>query len=511
MERIIEPAHLLVTDMPVLAPHTIPPTSSTVSDPASKHTSYHSMFSALPTYSLRTPFNPSNLALPRSDSSEVEQQILSELAAAAAKPAMVATRSQEHLGEFSLDETPKANTTKKRRLSELDQDLPDERVSKRRAETPADNPTSWINGRDRALIPTVSPSINNTNIPKDGIEVRIVNGGKSRSVPLKSAAKSDGAGRAHIGQRENRHVARKPPVSPIKQNTAEELLYPASSMELFEEPDNKQLSPASIKAKHKRFGSEEIQEGDSLPLDDDIATFDKIAPPVEVQTGIESEDEEPETITTTKGLSEARSAANEAARVAGRYVIALGTHCYLIDQDLTCSRQRMQEKQRRRDRDARLKLQAKLARPSKRKLQGSTAETDSLLSPSTLIGSSNDPNADSEARSKASKESRLPVLLPEEILSTEPMVRPPTPPPESSGRERRLVKKRRLLDIGSKPPKDIRHGSLIIRVLDSGPGNMPPKASKESRMVREAWLTGQRGPKGGIERRKSGGGFVRRV
>ena len=462
------------------------------------------MFSA-PRNSLRAPPNPS------SESAEVEQQILSELAAAAAKPAMVATRSQEHLGDFSPDEIPKADTTKKRRLSELDQDLPDETVSKRRAETPADNPTSWINGRDRALIPTVSPSINNTNIPKDGIEVRIINGGKSRSVPLKSAAESDSAGRTHTRQRENGHITRKRPVNPTKHNTAEEFLYPASSIELSERPDNKRLSPASIKAKHKRFSSVEIQGGDSLPLDDGIAAFDKIAPPVEVQTGIESEDEGPEAISTSKGLSEARSAANEAARVAGRYVIALGTRCYLMDQYLTCSRQKLQEKQRRRDRDARLKFQAKLARPSKRKLQGSTAETDSLLSPSTLIGSFNDPNADSEARSKASKESRLPMLLPEEILSTEPMVRPPTPPPQSFGRERRLVKKRRLLDIDSKPPKDIRHGSLIIRVLDSGPGNMPPKASKESRMVREAWLTGQRGPKGGIERRKSGGGFVRRV
>ena len=171
----------------------------------------------------------------------------------------------------------------------------------------------------------------------------------------------------------------------------------------------------------------------------------------------------------------------------------------------------MQEKQRHRDRDARLKLQAKSARPSKRKLKGSTAETDSLLSPTTLIGSTSDPNADSEARSKASKESRLPVLLPEEILSTGPMIRPLTPPPETSSRDRHLIKKRRLLDMNSKPPKDIRHGTLIVRVLDSGPGNMPPKASKESRMLREAWLTGQRGPKGGIERRKLGGGFVRKV
>ena len=508
----MEPAHLPDTVLPVLAPYTTP-TPTTV-DPASKHRSDRSMFPALWNF-IRAPFNPSNFGLSQSQSCEVEQQILSELATAA-EAGMVATRSQEpapvvHLGKLPPNGTSEAETTKKRRLSELHPDLHDERILKRRVEIPAETPHPRNKGGHRELIPTVLPSINSPNIPNDGIEVRVVNGRKSRPSPSNHAAKSDETDHGHTGQPENSHVATKPPDNLVSQKTAEKVSYPASPIKTPGKPDSKPSSPASVKAKHKRFGSEEIPEDDPLPLNDEMATFDEIAPPVKVQDGFDSEDEEPETITTSKGFSEARSTANEAARVAGKYVIALTTHFYLIDQYLTCSRQRMQEKQRRRDRDARLKLQAKSARPLKRKLNGSTAETDSLLSPSTLIGSASEPNADSEARSKGPKESRLPMLLPEEILSTEPMVRPLTPPPETSSRERRLVEKRRLLDIDSKPPKDVRHGKLIIRVLDSGPGTMPPKASKHSRMLREAWLTGQRGPKGGIERRKLGGGFVRKL
>ena len=291
------------------------------------------MFSAL-WDSIRAPFNRANWHLRRSESCEVENQIFSELAAAAAKAGMVATRSQEpapvvQLDEFPPNGIPGAETTKKRRSSELRPELHDERVSKRRAETPAKIPHPRNNGGHRVLIPTVSPSINNTNIPKDGIEVRVFNGGRSRSLLSISTTKSDGTDHGHTGQREGRNVATKPPDSPVKQKTAEKLSYPASSIENLENSDNKQLLPTSVKAKHKRFGSEEIQEeiqqDGTLPLDDDIATVDTMEPPVKVQIGIESEDEEPETITTSKGLSEARSTANEAARVAGKYVIELKT------------------------------------------------------------------------------------------------------------------------------------------------------------------------------------------
>ena len=106
---------------------------------------------------------------------------------------------------------------------------------------------------------------------------------------------------------------------------------------------------------------------------------------------------------------------------------------------------------------------------------------------------------------------RLPDLLPEDILNTEPLTRLPTPPLKQPAQVKRLSKKRKLLDKDTKPPRDVRHGALTVRVLHSGPENMAPRISKESKALREGWLTGQRGPKGGIERRKPSGGFIRRM
>ena len=177
---------------------------------------------------------------------------------------------------------------------------------------------------------------------------------------------------------------------------------------------------------------------------------------------------------------------------------------------LTCNRQRAQEKQKRRDRDTRLKLQAQSARVSNYPFKF-TPETDSPLSPGTLLGSAHSLNAESETRPLNSKQSQLPILLPEEILEVEPAVRPPTPPQEKPYTEKRVVTKRKLFEIDSRPPKDVKCGSFNVRVLPSEPGHMPPKASKASKSFREAWLTGQRGPRGGIERRKPSGGFVRRA
>ena len=130
------------------------------------------------------------------------------------------------------------------------------------------------------------------------------------------------------------------------------------------------------------------------------------------------------------------------------------------------------------------------------------------MSPSTLTGSI---NADSEATHRLPSKSQLPLLLPDEVLNAEPVVRPPTPPPEKPIENTQLIKKRQLLSSDSRPPKDIRRGSLTVRVINPGPGVMPPKVSKQSKNMREAWLMGQRGPRGGIERRKQGGSFVRKV
>ena len=110
---------------------------------------------------------------------------------------------------------------------------------------------------------------------------------------------------------------------------------------------------------------------------------------------------------------------------------------------------------------------------------------------------------------KPSNKPQLPDLLPDDILNAEPLTRLPTPPRRQPALEKRLSKKRKLLDRDTKPPKDVQRGSLTVRVLQSASENMAPRISKESRALRESWLTGQRGPKGGIERRRPGGGFIR--
>ena len=173
---------------------------------------------------------------------------------------------------------------------------------------------------------------------------------------------------------------------------------------------------------------------------------------------------------------------------------------------LTYNRQKANEKQKRRDRDARLKIQAKLAERSRKDLLTSTPEADS---PSTLKESINGPLLDSGGKPKNLKKIQVPILLPDEILNAEPTEGRLTSNKEFH-RESHISKKRKLLDVDSRPPKDIRRGPLTIRVLHSGSSNMPPKVSKESSKLREAWLTGQRGSRGGIARRKVSRSFVRR-
>lgn len=174
------------------------------------------------------------------------------------------------------------------------------------------------------------------------------------------------------------------------------------------------------------------------------------------------------------------------------------------------SRQKAEEKRKRRERDLRLKVQAKAA---KRDLGQSpvdnTPELETPISPDTLLGSFSTLGPQDQSSTKQPEKDRLPLLLPDELLNAEIVVRPRTPPPHVSQVRLDVSRKRKLLDIVSKPPKDVQRGGLKIRVLSTDGGHLPPKPSKEGKMLRESWLTGQRGPRGGFQRRKIGGGFVR--
>lgn len=106
----------------------------------------------------------------------------------------------------------------------------------------------------------------------------------------------------------------------------------------------------------------------------------------------------------------------------------------------------------------------------------------------------------------------LPELLPEEILAAVPEM-PSIPVLSSSQGLKAPVKtKLKIYHTISKPPKDIKRGSAVIRVLETDGGVLPPKVSKTSMSLRESWLTGRSGSqgKGFVPRRKIGGGFVRK-
>ena len=106
----------------------------------------------------------------------------------------------------------------------------------------------------------------------------------------------------------------------------------------------------------------------------------------------------------------------------------------------------------------------------------------------------------------------LPALLPDDILAADPVTRSLTPPLDQKHAEKPKRKKHIFVETAPKPPKDIKRGPVKIRVLEGGRQNLPPKASKESRNMKESWLVGRRGRNGAavMERRKIGLGFTRR-
>lgn len=106
----------------------------------------------------------------------------------------------------------------------------------------------------------------------------------------------------------------------------------------------------------------------------------------------------------------------------------------------------------------------------------------------------------------------LPDFLPDEILAAEPVHQLPNAVVASRGRQISTKSKLKMLDTLNRLPKDIKRGSVRIRVLEDDRGLLPPKASISSKRLREFWLTG-RGEsleRGTVPRRKLGGGFVRK-
>ncbi|KAL8644993.1 MAG: hypothetical protein Q9210_006959 [Variospora velana] len=267
-------------------------------------------------------------------------------------------------------------------------------------------------------------------------------------------------------------------------------------------PSNK--SEGRPESRHKRFGNEEAtfrpphvpfrdfyterhvtngkvgESTENIPSEDPPPEKSATEGTIEDPEAESSSDEAPEVVTKMTGLEKARTAAAEAAKAA--------------------EAQRAAGKQRRRERDKLLKLQAK------------TTKKDAIPTKSVMEDSSSPSSPGSPNEAKWSSRDALPALLPDEILAVEPIRRFPTPPPEPVLAKAPINKRQRFLEESSKTPKDVKKGSVRIRILEDQKVILPPKVSKRSQSIRESWLVGRQGAQGiaTVERRKMGSGFVRR-
>ncbi|KAL2004276.1 hypothetical protein VTN02DRAFT_4001 [Thermoascus thermophilus] len=244
------------------------------------------------------------------------------------------------------------------------------------------------------------------------------------------------------------------------------------------------------KAKHLRFGSEEPEE--PMGEVEEVPETQRETPKEDEDS---DDDEAPEAFDNSAQLLKMKEEARK--------------------QEQAKQKVEQLQKEKRRQLDERRKQQAKAA--------GKKKEPVSSLKKSANTGIPEDILSESSATLQGStiqdtRRPALPALLPDEILNAVPVTRPPTPPPETDSAVQKKSNKLRFLDKVEKPPKDIKHGSTTIRVLEGnssgkkGGSALAPKVSKTGRNVRESWIAGQRGRNNvnGL-RRTAGGpsGFVR--
>ena len=229
---------------------------------------------------------------------------------------------------------------------------------------------------------------------------------------------------------------------------------------------------------HKRFGDED-DALNQLFSDEKLETYQAPRPDQKAVED-ESEDDAPETVTVSKGLEQVRAANAEAARA----------------RDI----QNLAAREKRQKREARLKQQA---------------ESSKKLHRTSIANATQDPEPEPEhipslLDDDDDDDDDIPDYLPDELLAEEAPHRFHTPPPLISITNQ--PKKRKFTEPKVKPPKDVKHGSVIIRVLENNKSTLPPKPSQTSKSLRESWLMGIRRKNGAVasKRRKVGGGFLLR-
>ena len=263
-----------------------------------------------------------------------------------------------------------------------------------------------------------------------------------------------------------------------------------------EDPPNPSIAP--MKRTHKRFDSEEPEPLLSSPKDTPNSVSVTTAPKVNLDENSDSDDEAPEILNASAAQTQARSTAFEEAKASAA--------------------QRKEKKRKRRERDARLKEQSHIAKEKDAKVKADSSRPPKKRK-RIVVDNDDDVAAaalSSEKENGMSLAEPLPMDILESLESLPPSLHHVPPPPTSTTLiQHKLNKKRKLLDTDDKPPKDIKKGDKIIKVLPESTGALPPKNSKEGKALRERWLMGNRG-RSGVSRKEwsagSGGGksFVRR-
>ena len=255
---------------------------------------------------------------------------------------------------------------------------------------------------------------------------------------------------------------------------------------------NTPSKPHTLKAStHRRFDSEEPEPISQAAETGPARQEDTKPQPVIIEDDDTSDsDAAPEAIPNTTSLHHAHSTAHEISKAIAHKAAA--------------------DKAKRRKRAEALSLQAQKKSSKRASSKRKRSSSSSSSPPAEPAAPATQPTT------RLSVNDPLPDLLPDYILASTPGERLPTPPPPPlltpapNAIQKKKPNKMRFLDREARPPKDVRRGDVIVRVLESrGTQNLPPRASRSSRCLREGWLSGKRGA-APLERRSWKGGFVRR-
>ena len=372
------------------------------------------------------------------ESGQASQQLLLELAQAT-EEAMVSTRSHDHALQ-NVDTNPQPRSP-----------LPSGKPGKRKREDDGDATRNTDPNKKRTAEKAVAVVIEQRDSRRGQQEL-------SEKLPedLGEAKEAETARQLDPGaegekgsQTEQKRLANRPKASD----------FISSEEPLEQKADGKE---AGAQGTLTRFDDEDldalIREAGAKSQN----TIDDVH--VKANPDADSDNDAPEEATTTAGHDRVTAAAAQAAEIAAKEEVV--------------------RKAKRIEHEQRMKAQSEGARKHASKRR---TGLDSLK-----------PDTGSKDGGYVQKESKLPkaplpALLPDEILNAEPTIQAPaahltmTQPAKNT-------KKKLLLDMQDKPPKDLVRGDTKIRVLEEDRLLLPPKSSAKGQSIREKWLMGQRGP-----------------